>query len=138
MANPDVSAFVDDSAVTARSAEVTGASWTTGMNNTGSNAPGVGINIAGGSLEPERLEAWTLLDQDGDARDPAVSQVIGGDGFVDRASVPYDSSGGAEGKGVDSLRGGPQDGTYPDGSGAITFTQNLDLLTIANGWVYQV
>ena len=67
-----------------------------------------------------------------------MSQVIGGDGFVDRSSVPYDSSGGAEGKGVDSLRGGPQDAAYPDGSGAITFTQNLDLLTIGAGWVYQV
>ena len=138
MANPDVSAFVDDSAVTGRSAEVAAASWTTGMNNTGSNAPGIGINIAGGSLEPERPEAWTLLDQDGAARDPQVSQCVGGDGWVDRSSVDWPSSGGAEGKGTDALRGGPQDAAYPDGSGAITFTENLDLNDIAVGWEYNV
>jgi len=136
MANPDVTAFVEDAAVTARALEVTAASFTTGMNNAASNAPGIGVNVAGGAVTGDNQQ-FTLLDQDGAARDPQVSQLIGGAGFVDRSSVAYDSSGGVAGKSTLPLRGGPQSATYPDGTGAITFTANVDLLVLATGWAYQ-
>lgn len=95
MANPDVTFFQDDSAVTSRTAEETNddANWSNGMNHSASNAPGVGINQGGGAVvgTPEQ---FTLLDQgrpveSGEsqtptAREAQLSQVIGGTGFVPR------------------------------------------------------
>jgi hypothetical protein len=137
MANPDVTAFKDDAAVTFRALEVTDADWDAGMNVAGSNAPGIGINQGGGAVvgTPEQ---FTLLDQFGNARAAQKSQCLGGPGFVDRATVPYDQSGGQEGTLPDNvIRFGPQDAAYPDGSGAITFSGNSTLTDLAVGWTIQ-
>jgi hypothetical protein len=135
MANPDVTAFVDDAAVTAAVTTETrapAASFTGGCNATGSNAPGIGINQGGGAVvgTPEQ---FTLLDQFGDARTAQKSQLIGGTGITLAANWP--SSGGAEGTLPDAvIRFGPQDAAYPDGSGDITFTSNSTLAVLATGW----
>jgi len=133
MSNPDVSAAVDDVSVAARALEVPDADFTNGMNVTGSNAPGIGINIAGGAVigTPEQ---FTLNDQDNDARTPQVSQLVGGAGYINRGSVAWPSSGGVEGKGVLFLRGGPQ--AAAAGDGTITFTDNLWLQALSGGWIY--
>ena len=59
-----------------RSSEVPDASWTSGCNVPGLNAPGIGINIGGGAIvgTPEQ---FTLLDQNGDARNPQKSGGVG-------------------------------------------------------------
>lgn len=72
-----------------------------GCNRCGSNAPGIGIQV--GALqylagEDELPEKWTVEDQDEAARTPQVSAVISNRGRVNRSTVPYDSSGGQEGK----------------------------------------
>ena len=97
--------FEDESAVTARALEVTGANWKNGVNYAGSCAPGIGINMGEGAVvgAPEQ---FTLLDQDGAVREPQVGQSIGGVPFVDRSSVAHPSSGGVEGKGTDPIRTG--------------------------------
>ncbi len=131
--------LIDGAANTARQAEVVDASWDTGLNWAGSNAPGIGVNMNEGEVvgTPEQ---FTLLDQDGDARDPQVSQVIGGSGFVDRAtpSPDWPSSGGVEGKGTDPL----QDGTNPanvdgapDNEAPIVPIGTCNLETLVGGWV---
>ena len=61
--------------VTARESEVPDASFSDGMNLGGSNAGGIGINT--GAPDP-KVEDWTTLDQDENARDPQISQHIGG------------------------------------------------------------
>ena len=73
----EATAYVDSVAVAARSPEVPDASWVTGMNGGGSNAPGIGIATDVAGLG-ESLPNWTLLDQDGDGRTPQDSQQIGG------------------------------------------------------------
>ncbi len=132
--------FIDATANTARQAEVTEASWDTGLNWAGSNANGVGINMNEGEVvgTPEQ---FTLLDQDDAPRTPQVSQVIGGDGFVPRTGgspVAWPGSGGVEGKGTDPL----QDGTNPDNvDGApdndapIVPIGTCNLETLVGGWV---
>lgn len=138
-------AFVDDTAVTARKLEVTGANFDNGMNVGGSNAPGVGVNMLEGAIvgTPEQ---FTLLMQSGDTRVPQISQAIGGFPFVDRVAdaVPYPGSGGTEGTLPDgALRYGPQTtqadkDSDPDLDGAMTFTSNCTLNDIAVGWVAAV
>ncbi len=131
--------YIDTASNTARQAEVTGASWNTGLNWAGSNAPGVGINMNEGEVvgTPEQ---FTLLDQDGAARNPQVSQVLGGTGFVDRSTPNPDwpSSGGVEGKGTLPV----QDGTNPanvDGApnndAPVVVIGTCALPTLAGGWV---
>lgn len=124
--NSTPSYFLDDSAVATRTAEVPDADWAGGATAAASNAPCIGAgldqpNVAG---TPEQ---FTLLDQDGAARTPQVSQSIGGTGV----SGTYPSSGGAEGKGIDALRFGTNNG---DGSGEVTGTGNAHLATLAAGW----
>ncbi len=51
-----------------------------GMNEGGSNAPGVGINT--GNIDP-KLDDWSILDQAEAARDPQDTQHIGGDALGD-------------------------------------------------------
>ena len=74
-----------------------------GVNRGGGNAPGLGMNPSttpGASDGGVDANAWTVLDQDGDARNPQDGQQLGGVGFVDRSTVAWPSSGGVEGKGT--------------------------------------
>lgn len=135
----------DDAAVTARALEVVGASFDNGCNLAGSCAPGIGINMLKGAVvgTPEQ---FTLLDQNGDARDPQTSQAIGGLPYVDRTAVDWPGSGGVAGTLPDaSIRYGDNEApTYAeiaaDGSlsGTITPIANCDLLSLAAGWVAEV
>lgn len=135
--------FQDATAVTARALELTDASFDTGMNVGGSNAPGIGINLDGGALPDKDTDItgwnWTLTDQDEDARTPQVSQVIGGSGFVDRATPDPDwpSSGGVEGKGTAGVNLGVNpdnvDGA-PDNDATITVGATVQLAVLADGW----
>ena len=128
--------FVDDSAVTGRSGETSSASWDTGMNFGASNAPVVGANVDGGEVVGEPQQ-FTLLDQDGEARTPQASQLLGGDGYVNRSSVDWPSSGGAEGKGVDSTRSGTNPDNVngqPDNNAPITPVENIWLDSLSSGW----
>jgi hypothetical protein len=120
-------AFQDDAAVAARTVEVALASWDTGLNIAGSNAPGIGIATDNPGLEGSLWPAtdgsgdlntgsWTLLDQFGDARAAQISQLIGGPGTVSRignqpftwdtSQVLYSVEGAAS--------SGGQEGTLPD------------------------
>ena len=149
MPNPDVTAFVDDPAVTFRQNEETNAAadWAGGMNVGASNSPGIGINQGGGAVvgTPEQ---FTLLDQGRPvesggsqtpvAREAQIGQCIGGPGFVDRSSEDWPSSGGLEGALPENvIRFGAQDAAYPDGSGQITFDGNSTLSVLATGWTIQ-
>ncbi len=136
--------YVDDTAVTARALEIDGASWDTGGNMGGSNAPGIGINEAGGALPDKDTDItgwnWTLTDQDEDARTPQVSQVIGGLGYVDRATPDPDwpSSGGVEGKGTQGVSAGANPDNVegaPDNDEPIVIGEDMDLAVLATGWV---
>ena len=93
-----------------------------GCNNSGANAPGIGVQlssvyltaseIGAGKLRPE---AWTELDQNGDARHPQGSAVLSSLGYVSRTSGDTSwqpgegtdngraSSGGVEGTGASAL-----------------------------------
>ena len=148
--------YIEDASVTSREAETTAADFDNGVNLAGSNAPGVGINIDGGTTvgTPEQ---FTLLDQYGNARTTQTSQHIGGGGFVprtgnqaftwDSSQALYTASGAAS--------SGGQAGTLPDGSiragnsptnaakaaaepsidGTIVAPQeNAALLDLATGW----
>ena len=138
MSNPDVTAFVDDAAVTAAvttEARQAAASYVGGMNAGASNAPGIGINQGGGAVvgTPEQ---FTLLDQFGNAREAQISQLLGGNGITLASGWP--SSGGLEGTLPDAvIRFGAQDAAYPDGSGDIVFTGNSTLSVLATGWTIQ-
>lgn len=88
--------FFDDlTAAASRQAEypnLTQAIWETGGNAGASNAHGLGINVAGGTLPSIPTIPvngigmnWTLADQFSVARTPQVSQMIGGTGFVPRS-----------------------------------------------------
>ena len=139
MSNPDVTAFVDDAAVTAAvttEARQAAESYVGGINAGASNAPGIGINMGGGAVvgTPEQ---FTLLDQFGDARATQISELLGGDGIT--AAADWPGSGGLPETGAAAvIRFGPQDATYPDGSGDITFTGNSALTVLATGWVVAV
>ena len=104
--------FLDPTDVAGRDGEYDGTPFTDvvgdgsyntylGCNRAGSNAPGIGMNPSptpAASAGGINAEQFTLLDQDGDARNPQDSQQIGGAGLVDIAGYP--SSGGVEGKGT--------------------------------------
>ena len=136
--------FVEDASVTARALEVTGASFTTGMNIGASNAPGIGINEAGGALPDKDTDAagwnWTLTDQDEAARTPQVGQLVGGDGYVNRtvATGSWDGSGGKEGKGTTGISAGTNPANVegaPNNDATITIGEDMDLAVLATGWV---
>lgn len=63
---------------TARAVQVPAADFDGGANKAGSCAGGIGINT--GDVDP-KLDDWTLLDQAAAARNPQLSQHIGGDGL---------------------------------------------------------
>lgn len=70
----------DNAANTVRQPEVPLADFEGGMNRGGSCAPGLGINT--GNVNP-KLDDWTVLDQDGNARAPQNGQHLGGSGLGD-------------------------------------------------------
>lgn len=136
MGNP--TAFQDDAAVVARSPEVPLADFLNGMNMGGSNAVGIGINIAGGEVvgTPEQ---FTLLDQNGLARVGQRSQSIGGYPYV--AAAAYPSSGGQAGTLPDAVI---STGTLPTQAakdadtaldGTLIEDGNATLADLAAGWV---
>jgi len=148
MANPDVTAYVDDAAVTAAvttEARQVAASYVGGMNAGASCSPGIGINQGGGAVVGTKPQ-FTLLDQgrpveSGEAQVPVareaqLGELIGGNGITLASGWP--SSGGLPGTGAEGvIRFGPQDAAYPDGSGDIVFAGNSTLSVLANGWVIQ-
>lgn len=101
--------FRDDSE--ARTAEVPNASWTNGCNWSGSNAPGIGINMEIPNLSGQPQQ-FTLLTQKGLARDPQVSGSIG---LGQAESIRF---------GVNAV----------GGIGNFTPEANADLLVLATGW----
>ena len=134
--------FLDATDVAGRDAEYTGTPCTDvagngtyadpylGMNRAGGNAPGIGMNPSvtpGASEGGVDANAWTLLDQDGDARNPQDGQQLGGAGFINRASVAWPSSGGVEGKGTVPFN--IADPATPD------FNNTCVLADLAVGWV---
>lgn len=74
------------------------ADWEGGMNQGGSNAPGVGINT--GNPGP-KLDDWTLLDQAGAARNPQTSQHLGGNGLGDGSDTAVVNLLANQGQGAD-------------------------------------
>ena len=151
--------FTDDAAVTAREAEAPDADFRNGMNNGGSNAPGIGINMLEGAVvgTPEQ---FTLLDQFENARAAQISQSIGGLPSVprtgdqvftwDRSQPLYSangaaSSGGTEGTAPDSViqygdapTQAAKDAADPSIDGTIITVGGAALPVLANGWVLQV
>ena len=136
--------FVEDASVTARALELTAASFDTGMIMGGSNSPGIGINEDGGALPDSATDItgwnWTLTDQDEDARTPQVGQLLGGTGFVDRATPDPDwpSSGGLAGKGTTGIAAGANPDNVegaPDNDAAITIGKDMWLEALAAGWI---
>jgi len=113
-------AYLNATEVTAREAEVPAADFGSGMNFGASNAPGIGIATDVAPLT-EGDEGWTLLDQDGAARDPQVSQPIGGDTMT-----------GTAGKGTVGILASATDA---DGEGGLAATTTAKLLVLADGWI---
>jgi hypothetical protein len=130
MANPNVTytAALAASIVT-RKAEVAAADFDAGCNLAASNAPGVGINMAGGAVVGTAAQ-FTLLDQAGAARTPQDSSVLGGEGLTTAAEYP--SSGGAAGAGVEPIQSGV---VTANGDGDVTVGGAATLTTLAGGWV---
>ena len=128
-------AFVDDAAVTAMGVRVPAASDDTGMNAGASNSPGIGISDDNPGLE-QQLPNWTLLDQHGDARNPQIGQLIGGDGITDVADWP--GSGGTEGTLPDAavrFATNPVNvNGVPDNDAPIVLGNGADLIDLATGW----
>ena len=118
--------FVDDTAVSARSAEVPGANFADGCNAAGSCSEGIGIGTDVTGLD--EAEQWTLLDQDGDPRTPQVGQYIGGTGL----SGTYPSSGGTDGKGTVGID--VADTAALDGTGTVSSAGEATLADLAAGW----
>ena len=118
--------FVDDAAVTARSAEVPNADWDTGNNIAASCAHGIGINFEGGAVvgTPEQ---FTLEDQRGIARTTQISQLIGGSGLGDGTSGTAPDS---------TIRNGV---VNDNGDGGVDPVRpNVSLVSLAAGWVEQI
>ena len=114
---------------TAREAEVANADWDKGCNRGGTNAPGIGVNIAGGEISGDPQQ-FTLKDQADAVRVPQISEVIGGLGLTTKAEYP--SSGGISGKGTVPLAVG---NVSAEGDGEVLATGNANLQTLAAGWV---
>ena len=112
-------AFIDFIEIVVRASQVADADWASGMTYGASNAPGIGIATDNPGLTAS-LPSWTLLDQDGGARTPQVSQVIGGGG-----------SQGTSGKSAEPVAV-VENST--DGSGAATILGAGNLVSLAAGW----
>lgn len=99
-----------NASVTDREVDVPLASFDNGMNLAASNAPGVGISTD--TVNP-KLDDWTILDQDEDARAPQTTQHLGGTGLEGGSATGYFS--------IEAIQGDQE----PDGSGG---TDNNDTL----------
>lgn len=130
MATNIPTAFTDDSARTAREAEVPDASFGNGTNLSASNAHGVGINIDGGAIDGSP-EQFTLLDQRGIARVSQISQSIGGYPYNPASNYPL--SGGSSGTSPDAVIYVADVGVAGDGSASKLGQASLD--DLATGWV---
>lgn len=130
MADPTF--YIRDAARDARQLEVPDAAWGNGLNNGGSNSPGIGINIDGGPIVDEPQQ-FTVLDQDGDPRTPQVGQHISGAGHV--APSAYPSSGGLEGKGTVAIEAGTPSAS---GNGGVAVLGDATLTDAATGWTVVV
>lgn len=119
--------FIDETARTARELEVVNASFVNGMNNGGSCAPGIGINMNEGAVVGTD-EQFTLLDQAAAARTPQDSQHIGGSGLgagsAVTAPVRWGDAPTQAAKDADSAL----DGTITDNGSSTLTTLNV-------GWV---
>ena len=130
--------FQDAAARALRETEVVGASFANGMNMGGSCSMGIGINMLEGAVVGTD-EQFTLLDQQGNARDSQTSQSIGGYPYVD--SDDYPSSGGTPGTEPDaaiSFGDAPTQAAKdadPSLDGTISFTETSSLVTLGAGWV---
>lgn len=124
--------FQDSTAVTARAAEVAGASFVNGCNQAASCAPGIGINVAGGA-QSGNPNNWTLLDQFTVARNPQLSQVIGGKGLT--AKTDWPGSGGISGNGTGHNEYIFCANPSSTGDGTVTVTGSARLQTLNAGWV---
>jgi hypothetical protein len=132
----DPTFYKDATAVTARALEVPNADFLNGMNAGGACAPGLGINIDGGAVDPEH---FSLLDQHEAIRVPQDGQQIGGLAFVDRTGGD-DSSGGVSGVGVQPIltaTNQTQAAKDADSSldGVPVITGDANLQTLSAGWV---
>ncbi len=122
--------YVDTVAVTARESEVPAASFDNGVNQGGSCAPGIGINMGEGAIvgTPEQ---FTLLDQDEAIRVPQDSQQIGGSALGD----------GVEGKGTIPILTGvnptnaAKEAADPSIDGDLVVNGDANLQTLAVGWI---
>lgn len=131
--------FVDTTSKALREVEVPDADFDNGMNNGGSCAPGIGINMGEGAVvgTPEQ---FTLLDQDAAIRVPQDGQPIGGEAYTDQAN-DYPSSGGLEGKGILPILTGvnptnaAKEAADPSIDGDLTVNGDANLQTIEAGWV---
>lgn len=123
-------AFIPAAAVTSREAENTTADFGNGCNAPASCAPGIGIATDNPDVS---TNSWTLEDQDEDARTPQVSQPIGGNGYISRATNTWPGSGGASGKGtvgIDVL----DNPDYDDPTDDPTVDGDATLTTLETGW----
>lgn len=131
-------AFFDENAITLREAEVPDADFQNGMNNGGSNAAGIGINMLEGAVEGSP-EQFTLLDVNGLARDSQRSQSLGGFPYV--LAADYPSSGGQEGTAPDAVIAFGDAPTQaakdadPSLDGTLIVTSTASLVTLGAGWV---
>ena len=72
----DATSYLDNIAITARELDVPDADWGSGGIMGASCSPGIGISDKNPGLQ-QQLPNWTLLDQNGDARNPQVGSIIG-------------------------------------------------------------
>ena len=108
-----ISTFIDALSIVSRKAEsgtpIPAASWEGGCNDTGANAPAIGVGTATKIAESGQ---WTLNDQAGAPRTPQKSQSIGG--IAQASSIVTNAA---------------------DGSGDITIAGAATLTTLDAGWV---
>ncbi len=108
-------AYLNGTVVTTREVEVPAADFGGGVNFGASNSPGIGIATDNPNLE-QSLPSWTLLDQDGDARDPQPGQALGE----------------GSGKGTVGIIASAAD---DDGQGGLQAATTAKLLVLADGWI---
>ena len=125
----DPTYFTDDTALATREAEVPDAAFDNGANAGGSNAPAIGVNIAGGAVVGESQQ-FTLLDQDAAVRVPQNSQAIGGlalgDGLAGKGDQPVLTA-------TNQTQAAKDADSALDGVPVITGDANLQ--TLNAGWV---
>lgn len=132
--------YIDDTAKAIRAGEVPDASFDNGVNNAGSNACGIGINMGGGAVVGTPAQ-FTLEDQHEAARTPQNSQAIGGLAHTDPANWP--SSGGISGVGVQPVKSGQQPSyaqklADPALDGTVSSPVSAALDTLSAGWAPSV